>query len=144
MKKVLGIIAFIAAVAALFYADDLLAHHNPIVNSNIFVQNDFEITQHDHPEEVWDKVFFGNSVVLSSYIENRSRSRYVNCGIDDGVVTDLRDMLYGNWMKVGRELVLGSTTSRSTTSLRPTRHISGTRNGISRMPTLSATDSIRS
>lgn len=107
MKKVLGIIAFIAAVAALFYADDLLAHHNPIVNSNIFVQNDFEITQHDHPQEVWDKVFFGNSVVLSSYIEKRSRSGYINCGIDDGVVTDLRDMLRGGWMKVGHELVLG-------------------------------------
>lgn len=95
------------ALAAFFAADALLAHINPIVNSNIFVKNDFEITQHDHPEKVWDKVFFGNSVVISSYMEDKSSSGYINLGLDYGVVTDLRDMLKGGYINVGSELVVG-------------------------------------
>lgn len=106
MKK-LRLLIPVLVLAAFFAADYLLAHNNFIADSTIFVKNDFEITQHDHPEKVWDKVFFGNSVVISSYMEDRSRSGYVNCGLDYGVVTDLRDILKGGYMNVGSELVLG-------------------------------------
>lgn len=92
---------------ALFFGDWWLAHNNFIVNSNIFVKNDFEITQYDHPEEVWDKVFFGNSVVISAYLEEESTSDYINLGLDYGVVTDLWEMIDEGYVNIGSELVIG-------------------------------------
>lgn len=94
-------------VLAAFAGDLALSHSRLIVNSSIFVKNDFEITQHDHPEMVWDKVFFGNSVVISAYMEDKSGSGYINCGLDDGVVTDLERLLKRRYMRVGSELVIG-------------------------------------
>ena len=107
MKKRVKIPLIILLLAALFVSDLYLTHTNFIADSNIFVQNDFEITQHDHPEKVWDKVFFGNSVVISSYIEDKSNSGYINCGLDYGVVTDLWEMLNKKYIRVGSELVIG-------------------------------------
>ncbi|MCH5211561.1 MAG: hypothetical protein J1G06_00960 [Oscillospiraceae bacterium] len=107
MKKRVKIPLIILLIAALFASDLYLTHNNFIVNSNIFIQNDFEITQHDHPEKVWDKVFFGNSVVISAYIEDKSSSGYINCGLDYGVVTDLWEMLDKKYIRVGSELVVG-------------------------------------
>lgn len=69
--------------------------------------DDFEITCRDHPEKVWDKVFFGNSAVISAYREDVSDSGYVNLGIDYGVVTDLWDMLRRGHISVGSDLVVG-------------------------------------
>ena len=107
MKKIAKIPLLLLLIAALFAADAWFSHNNFIVNSHIFVKNDFEITQHDHPEKVWDKVFFGNSVVISSYMEDRSSSGYINCGLDYGVVTDLRDMIDKGYINIGSELVIG-------------------------------------
>ena len=106
MKRLKALMCLIL-IAALFGADHMLAHHNFIENSNIFIKNDFEITRHDHPEKIWDKVFFGNSVVISSFMEDKSSSGYINCGLDYGVVTDLRDMLKKGYAKIGSELVIG-------------------------------------
>ena len=104
MKKIIIIFAVIAS----FLAVDLtLTYNNFIKDSDYFSKNDFEITQYKHPEKVWDKVFFGNSAVISSYIEEQSDSGYINLGIDDGVVTDLWDMLRKRHINVGSELVLG-------------------------------------
>lgn len=69
--------------------------------------DDYEITRRDHPEKVWDRVFFGNSTVISSYREDLSRSGYINLGLDYGVVTDLWEMLYEGYIDIGSELVLG-------------------------------------
>ena len=69
--------------------------------------DDFEITRRDHPEKVWDKVFFGNSAVISAYREDVSQSGYVNLGLDYGVVTDLWDMLRRGHIDIGSELVVG-------------------------------------
>ena len=107
MKKRVKIPLIILLIAAFFASDLYLTHNNFITDSNIFVQNDFEITQHDHPEKVWDKVFFGNSVVISSYIEEKSSSGYINCGLDYGVVTDLWEMLNEKYIHIGSELVIG-------------------------------------
>jgi hypothetical protein len=94
-------------IAVLFAADICLTYSKFIARSDYFVKNDFEITQCNHPEKVWDKVFFGNSVVISSYIEEESTSGYINLGLDYGVVTDLRDMIEKKYITIGSELVIG-------------------------------------
>ena len=78
-----------------------------LVSSGRFILNDYEIVRRDHPEEVWDKVFFGNSIVISAYLEAESESGYVNLGVDYGVVSDLWDMLRKGEIRVGGELVIG-------------------------------------
>lgn len=92
---------------AVAVSDVFLTYNNFIVPSDYFVKNDFEITQRDHPEKVWDKVFFGNSVVISGYAEEMSNSGYINLGLDYGVVTDLWDMIRKRNVKIGSELVIG-------------------------------------
>ena len=104
MKKIAIIIA---AVAAVVVGDLALTYNNFIVNSDYFVKNDFEITQEHHPEKVWDKVFFGNSVVISSYMEDKSESGYINLGLDYGVVTDLWEMIEKRHINIGSGLVIG-------------------------------------
>ena len=104
MKKVISIIA---VVLAALVCDLALTYNNFIVRSDRFVKNDFEITQCKHPEKVWDKVFFGNSVVISAYDEDNSTSGYVNLGLDYGVVTDLWEMIKKHHINIGSELVIG-------------------------------------
>ena len=104
MKKIVTIIAIVLAIAV---GDLALTYNNFIVNSDYFVKNDFEITQYKHPEKVWDKVFFGNSVVISAYMEDESSKGYVNLGLDYGVVTDLWEMIEKKHINIGSELVIG-------------------------------------
>ncbi|MBQ3425909.1 MAG: hypothetical protein IJH37_02060 [Clostridia bacterium] len=104
MKK---LAALTMAVLAVFVCDIALTHTNFIKNSDYFVKNDFEITERDHPEKQWDRVFFGNSVVISSYMEKESGAGYINLGLDYGVVTDLWEMLRGHYIDVGTDLVIG-------------------------------------
>lgn len=78
-----------------------------LVSSGRFILNDYEIVRRAHSEEVWDKVFFGNSIVISAYLEDESESGYVNLGVDYGVATDLWDMLRKGEIRIGSELVLG-------------------------------------
>jgi len=69
--------------------------------------NDYEVTKANHSEEVWDKVFFGNSAVISAYREDTSDSDYVNFGMDYAIVTDLWQILKQGHIDVGSELVIG-------------------------------------
>lgn len=78
-----------------------------LVSSGRFILNDYEIVRRAHPEKVWDKVFFGNSIVISAFLEEESESGYVNLGVDYGVAADLWDMLRKGEIQVGSELVLG-------------------------------------
>ena len=94
-------------IAAFFCIDRHLTYNNFIANSDYFAKNDFEITCHKHPEKVWDKVFFGNSVVISSFIEEESNSGYINLGLDYGVVCDLWEMIDRGFIEIGSELVIG-------------------------------------
>ena len=101
---------WLGALLLVFLALDLLlgAVFQPfIVSSGRFVCNDFELTQRAHPEEVWDKVFFGNSVVISAYREDAGDGNYVNLGLDYGVVRDLWQMLQKEQIEIGSELVIG-------------------------------------
>lgn len=104
MKRIATITA---VVLAIIVADLALTYNNFIADSDYFVKNDFEITQCKHPEKTWDKVFFGNSVVISSYMEDLSESGYINLGLDYGVVTDLWEMINRRYINVGSELVIG-------------------------------------
>ncbi len=103
-------IGWIPALAAIFVVLDLAlsAVFTPyLISSGRFVLNDYELTRRDHPEEVWDKVFFGNSVVISAYREDVSESDYVNLGLDYGVVRDLWEMVQKGIVEIGSELVIG-------------------------------------
>ena len=104
IKNNLFVIIFVLFIAA---ADLILTYNNFIAKIDYFVKNDFEITQCKHPERVWDKVFFGNSVVISGFMEEKSTSGFINLGLDYGVVTDLWDMIRKNHINIGSELVIG-------------------------------------
>ena len=78
-----------------------------IIHSGRFWYNDYEVTRRDHPEQVWDKVFFGNSMVISAYREDVSESGYINLGLDYGVVRDLWEMVQKGTIELGGDLVIG-------------------------------------
>ena len=99
-----GLIAAVLIVALL--ADFGLAASGWIQNSGYFRLNDFEVTQQDHPEEVWDRVIFGSSELVSAYREDLTQADYVNLGMDYGTLRDLVEMLEGGYINVGSELVL--------------------------------------
>lgn len=106
MKKNRNSIVFLALLIVFFMALDF-ALSLWGENSCTWASNDYEATRLKHSEEVWDKVFFGNSAVISAYLEEESQSGYINLGIDYGVITDLRDMLEQGHVTVGSELVIG-------------------------------------
>ena len=98
---------FIAAVLLVVILADLaLSASGFIRKSGFFWLNDFEITRRDHPEEVWARVIFGSSELVSAYREDLTRAGYVNLGMDYGTVRDLAEMLEGGNIAVGSELVL--------------------------------------
>ena len=98
---------FIAAVLIIVLLADLaLSASGFVQRSGFFWLNDFEITRRDHPEEVWDRVIFGSSELVSAYREDLTTADYVNLGMDYGTVRDLVEMLEGGHIKVGSELVL--------------------------------------
>ena len=74
---------FIAAVLIIvLLADIALSASGFIQKSGFFWLNDYEITRRDHPEEVWDRVIFGSSELVSAYREDLTRAGYVNLGMD--------------------------------------------------------------
>lgn len=110
LKRFWGKYLFFILFPVVFLAVDLtLSATVPsyVISSGRFYLNDYEVTRRDHPEEVWDKVFFGNSVVISAYREDISESGYINLGLDYGVVTDLWEMVQKGIVTLGSELVVG-------------------------------------
>lgn len=99
---------FIAVMLAMMIVSEIvLTVTDPMKYCTAFARNDFELTQLAHPEKVWDKVFFGNSSVISGFMEEYSRTDYVSLGLDYGVVTDLYEMLTEGDITVDTELVIG-------------------------------------
>lgn len=110
LRQFFGKYLFFLVFPAVFLAIDLTlsAVFPPyVISSGRFYLNDYEVTRRDHPEEVWDKVFFGNSAVVSAYREDVSESGYINLGLDYGVLTDLWEMIQKGVITLGSELVLG-------------------------------------
>ncbi len=77
------------------------------MTSGNFSLNDYEITRRDHPEEIWDKVFYGNSAVISAYREDLSDSGYINFGVDYGSLISLQTILGTDEVSIGSNLVVG-------------------------------------
>ncbi len=75
---------FLLTLCLLFLGLDVwLTRGEFIEKGECFHHNDFEKTLLAHgSERVCDKIFFGNSVVISSYVEWASDSGYVNFGMD--------------------------------------------------------------
>ena len=106
MKKNMHNWIFLLCLVLLFTAfDTTIAYFGEEVWP--YDANDYEATKVAHPEDVWDRVFFGNSAVISAYRENLSEAEYVNLGMDYGVVTDLWELLDEGYLKIGSELVVG-------------------------------------
>ena len=106
--KTVSSFSFVIVFCIVFLGvDSYLTYNNPFVGNQMFTPNDFEITQYEHPEKEWDKVLFGNSVVISGYVEEKSQSGYVNLGIDCGQLCDLEKMLEKGYINVGSELAIG-------------------------------------
>ena len=101
---------FLFLLLIVFFALDLAisAVFQPyIIRSGRFWYNDYEVTRRDHPEQVWDRVFFGNSMVIAAYREDVSESGYINLGLDYGVVRDLWEMVRKGTIELGSDLVIG-------------------------------------
>ena len=98
---------FALILAVIWIASDiLLTKLDPLKYSAYIMKNDYEITQLAHPEKTWDKVFFGSSVVIASYIEEKSTSGYYNVGVDYGSVSDIYNMIKKGRINIGSDLVI--------------------------------------
>jgi len=99
---------FILSVLILFTAiDRTLSYWAPVEHSTLFTKNDYEKIILSNGRKEFDNAFYGNSVVISAFIEEESRSGYTNIGIDYGTITDLKSMLDKGMLTVNRNLVLG-------------------------------------
>ena len=99
-----GLVA--CALLLAFALDFALARSGWVRDSGYFWLDDFEITQRQHPEEVWDRVIYGSSELTSGYREDLSQSGYVNMGMDYATIVDLVEILEDGHIEVGSELVL--------------------------------------
>ena len=99
---------FLLLLVVFFIGSDMvISYIDPINNMKIFYKNDLEKTRILHPYKVWEKVFFGNSTVIASYMENNSKSGYINMGINYGKLTDLREILDRHLVTVSKDIVIG-------------------------------------
>lgn len=101
---------FLILLLVIFVAADCLLgayFESYALKSGNFWLDDYEITRKANPEKIWDKVFFGNSAVISGYREDLSQSGYVNFGLDYGSMNDLEKILKSGKVKVSHELVIG-------------------------------------
>ncbi len=98
---------FALVLAAVWMISDvILTRLDPLKHSPYINKNDYEITQLAHPEKVWDKVIFGSSVVIASYMEDKSISGYYNVGVDYGSVSDIYNMIKKDRINIGSDLVI--------------------------------------
>jgi len=87
--------------------DAWLTRTQPVEHSTLFQPNDFEKTIRAHGgEREYRRMLFGNSVIISAFLEGESQSGYANFGLDYGVMTDLRDMLRREDAVVTEDLVI--------------------------------------
>lgn len=106
-KNIRASIFFIVLVTVIIFSDLFLTTNNPVGRSTLFNKNDFEKIKLAHPEQVYNKALYGNSVVISAFIEEESQSGYVNMGMDYATIEDLSKILDKNMVQVDTDLVLG-------------------------------------
>lgn len=99
---------FIILFIVLFLLSDaVLERENPVGTSTLFCKNDFEKIISSEGTNTFDKVFYGNSAVISAFIPDASESGYHNLGIDYGTVSDIEKMLREEYIRIEDDLVLG-------------------------------------
>lgn len=99
---------FLIILTCMFLLTDIAVYKlDPVNNLPLFNRNDFNKTRMVHPESDWEKIFFGNSTVAASYLEDESKSGYINVGINYGKLTDLEGMLTGKHIAGTKEIVVG-------------------------------------
>jgi len=102
-----GSIFIYGLLVTIILLDILLSNIDPVSKSTLFIKNDFEKIKLTHLEKVYEKVFYGNSVVISAFIEEKSQSGYINMGIDYGTIKDLSKILEKDMVNIGTNLVIG-------------------------------------
>ncbi len=105
MKKLAAALAVILTLVVCDLA--LWRNDYAIRSSDKFARNDFEITRLKHPETVWDRVYFGDGSVAAGYVEEISTAMYINLGLEDCGLTDLKKLIDGRFIRIGKELVIG-------------------------------------
>lgn len=108
LKKIWEGLFIFGLITVTVFFDIFLTSIDPVGKSTLFIKNDFEKIKLIHPEEIYEKVFYGNSVVISAFIEGESKSGYVNMGVDYGTIEDLSKMLERNMVNIGADLVIGA------------------------------------
>ncbi len=99
---------FVIVLLGLFLVfDSYAASQRLIENSMFFEKNDYDKTlMYMDGETEYDKVFYGNSVLTTSYRQEDSISGYVNLGIVYGTIIDLRDMIDKKYITINEDLVI--------------------------------------
>ena len=99
---------FLSALLLLFlFQEGLLRLVNPVARLPFFPMNDYEITLAIHGTNTFDRVFFGNSAVVSAFREAESVSGYVEFGLNWGKATYMLAMLERGDITINQSLVLG-------------------------------------
>lgn len=114
LRRFVGKYLFFLVLLAAFLAGDFaLSVLAPAyyISSGRFELNDYELVRRDHPEKVWDRVFFGGAAVISAYREDVSASGYVDLGLENATVSDLLAMVRTGTITVGSDLVVGLDVS---------------------------------
>ncbi len=108
VSKTVKSFGFVILFVLMFFGiDTYLTYNNPFVGAPMFAPNDYEVFQYLHKDQKLDKVFFGNSTVISGFDEYSSKSGYKNLGINCGKITDLEAMLKKGHLEVEDELAIG-------------------------------------
>lgn len=108
MKNVLKRNAFLLLLVLVLLAGDMaMTRMDPVGHMTSIWRSDYELVAQEYPDMTFDKVFFGSSVVIASYIQGQNDTGYINLGIDYGVVKDVTEMLEKGLLTVNSDLVLG-------------------------------------
>lgn len=109
MKNLIKNICFIVSFVFIFYTFDGFIQKKATASflEGYFPLNTYEIARRDNPQEIWDKVFFGNSVVMGGFAIEENTSGHINFGMELATIENLWSILNQNDIKIGDELVIG-------------------------------------
>ena len=88
-----------------------LRRTDPVKYMTSIWRNDYELIALEHPDMTFRRAVYGSSVVISGFMEERSRSGYANLGMDYGTIQDLMEMLDKGLLTVEEDLVIALNDS---------------------------------
>lgn len=115
MKKVWSFFrrgGFVLLLALILLAGEVtLRRTDPVKYMTSIWRNDYELIALEHPDMTFRRAVYGSSVVISGFMEERSRSGYANLGMDYGTIQDLMEMLDKGLLTVEEDLVIALNDS---------------------------------